>query len=183
MSLIFNSPILSLTPIVDSIYDPVSFIPITTQLLIDDTRVLYDPFRTFSLYFPTVPVYYVDQPDLNTDVNVQKKVFNKLWTKLEEKWIFEFVKIFKFISGSKGNYKLVSSLVESENNKIHSEELEEKAEWFLSHIYTRSDLASTVEKYRRKMNIDIWNVEEDREHFKAFIYHQMKRMLLNKISG
>jgi hypothetical protein len=181
MSLFVNSPIVSLSPLYDEVYQPVSLMPLATDILLEN-RIVYDPFRTFSSYFPLSPVFYTNYPDLNTDLKIQKKVYNKLWDKLENKWIFDFTKVFKYINGKKNNYELVSSLTEAENNKYSSEDVEGKAEWFLSNVYKKSDLANTIEKYRKKAGINLWDVEDDKETLKAFIYHQIKRMLFNKLT-
>ena len=182
MSLIFNSPIFSLSPIYGTIYEPASILPITTQVILNNDKIIYDPFRTFNTLLPYAPSYYLTYPDLNTDIKLQKKVFNSIWNKLEDKWIYEYVKIFKYITGSKGSYKLVSSLTEAENNKFSSSDVEDKAEWFLSNVYKRSNLANTVEKYRKRSNINLWDVEKDEDTLKAFIYHQIKRQLFNDIA-
>jgi len=181
MSLIINSPIVSLSPLYDSVYEPVSLMPLVSDIILEN-RIVFDPYKTVSSLLPFTPLYYMEYPDLNTDMKLQKKVYNKYWEKLESKWIYDYVKIFKYITGSKGNYKLVSSLSEAENNKASTTDMEGKAEWFLSHVYTRSNLANTVEKYRRKAKVDLWEIENDKETFKAFIYHQIKRMLFEKLA-
>jgi hypothetical protein len=71
MSLLLSSPIISLSPIIDAVYEPVSLLPLPSQILISDRQILYDPFRTFDLFFPTVPAFYVTTPDLNTDLKLQ----------------------------------------------------------------------------------------------------------------
>jgi hypothetical protein len=182
MSLLLSSPIISLSPIIDAVYEPVSLLPLPSQILVSDRQILYDPFRTFDLFFPTVPAFYVTTPDLNTDLKLQKKVLNNIWSKLENGWILDYTKIFKYIVGSKGNYKLVSSLSEAENNKFSSENMEDKAKWFLSNIYTRSNLVNTIDKFRKKTGVDLWNVDNDEDMFKAFVYHQIKRFLFEKLA-
>ena len=181
MSLLIESPIISLNP-VSTIIDPVVMLPVASQILMDPATIYYDPFRTFNMYMPGSLAYYVNYPDLNTDVNMQRKVLNKIWNNLENKWIFDFIKVFKYVTGSVGSYKLVSSFSEAENNKLHSENMEEKAEWILKHFYTKSNLISTIEKFRNKANLDWWSVDNDQDRLKQFIYHQMKRKLLEKLS-
>ena len=182
MSLLFDTPIISLSPIVTSIYDPVSLLPLPSQIIFSEDRILYDPFRTFTTFFPRIPAYYVDVPDLNTDLKLQKKILNKIWNKLENEWILNFTKIFKYITGSKGSYKLVSSLNDAENNKVGTENMEDKANWFLTHIYTRSNLVNTIDKFRKKTGINLWEVDNDEDMLKAFIYHQIIRFLFDKLA-
>lgn len=182
MSLLVNSPIISLTPLVNSLIDPVALLPVATQIMLQPDIIYYDPFRTYDTIIPGSLGYYVQYPDLNTDVKLQTKVLNKIWNKLESKWIFEYVKVFKFIVGSKNNYRLAKSLKEAEDNSVNAAEIEDKADWFLSNFYTKSNLASTIEKYRLKTNLDWWNVDEDIEHLKQFIYHQMRRKLFEKVA-
>jgi len=122
--------------------------------------------------------YAVNYQDLNTDLKLQKKVLNNLWDKLSEKWIFTYDKVFKFIRSSAGSYKLVSSVDEAENNN-DTKDLKGKAEWILSNLYKKSNLASTIEKFRSKTGLNWWNVEASAEKLCAFVYHQMRRMILN----
>jgi len=182
MSLIIDSPFISLSPFINSLYEPVSLFPFPSQIIIDDRPVLYDPFRTFTTFFPTIPAVYVNTPDLNNDLKLQKKIVNKLWNKLETEWILDYTKIFKYIVGSKGSYKLVSSLSESENNKVGSENMEDKARWFLTNVYTKSNLVNTIDKFRKKTGVDLWDVDSDEDMFKAFVYHQIKRFLFDKVA-
>ena len=185
MSIFLNSPTISLTPIpslMTSIIEPVSMIPVIANILLDQSKIFYDPFRTYGTYMPGSMAYYVSYPDLNTDVDMQIKVLNKIWNKLETKWIFEFTKIFKYITGTKDDYKLVSSLKEIESNPLNTSEYENKAEWYLSNVFKKAHLASVIEKFRKNTGLDWWNIDKDKEHLKAFIYHQMKRRLFEKVA-
>ena len=185
MSIVVKTPTISLTPmpsLVTTVIEPVSLVPVVADILINPTKIFYDPFRTFGTYMPGSMAYYVSYPDLNSDVDIQKKVLIKIWNKLESKWIFEFTKVFKYISGTNGDYKLVSSLKEMESNPLNTNEYENKAEWYLSNVFKKAHLASVIEKYRKNTGLDWWNVEEDMDNLKAFIYHQMKRRLFEKIA-
>jgi len=182
MSFLVDTPIISLSPIVSAVYEPVSLIPLSTRILIDDTQILYDPFRTFNILFPRIPAFYVNTPDLNNDLKLQKKVFNNIWEKLENKWILEYLKIYQYITGTKGSFKLVSSLSDAENNKFSSDNMEDKAHWFLSNIFTRNNLVNAIDKFRKKTGLDLWEVDKDEDMLKAFIYHQIKRFLLDKLA-
>ena len=185
MSIFVKTPTISLTPVpalMPTVIEPVSMVPVIADILMNPTNIYYDPFRTYGAYFPGSMAYYVSYPDLNSDVDMQRKVLNKIWNKLESKWIFEFTKVFKYITGSNGDYKLVSSLKEVESNPINTAEYEDKAEWYLSNIFKKSHLASVIEKYRKNTGLDWWNVDSDMDHFKAFVYHQMKRRLFEKIA-
>jgi hypothetical protein len=171
MSLLVTSPLVSL-------YDPVSLVSpfVSPRILVNDTDVLINPLRV------VVPTALVEYPDLNNDLRLQKKVYNNIWNILKDEWIYDYVKIFNYIVGTKNNYKLVSSLKEAEDNKNITEDMESKALWFLLNFYNKSKLASTIEKYRKKANINLWDIEKDDNTLKAFIYHQMKRMLFEKIA-
>jgi hypothetical protein len=137
---------------------------------------------TNTLLLPTLQ-QQIKYPDLNSDIMVQKNITNKIWRKLKGTWIYNYTKLFKFIKGSKGNYKLVDSLKEAEHNQYGSQEIENKIDWFLSNIYTKSNLLGTLEKFRANTNLDLWKVDEDEDLLKDFIYHQIKRKLFNKLSN
>lgn len=182
MNLLVNSPIISLTPLVNNMYNPVSLLPVATQIMMEPNLIFYDPFRTYDMIMPGSMAYYVSYPDLNTDPKMQSKVLNKIWDKLETKWIYDYVKVFKFIIGTKGDYHLAKNVKEAEENQINSADMENKADWLLSNFYTKSKLASTIEKYRAKSGLDWWDVDKDMDHLKQFIYHQMRRKLFEKIA-
>ena len=57
MSYIVKSPIISLTQLVDSIYEPVSLLPAFTEVILNNNRMIYDPFRTFSILNPLIPAF------------------------------------------------------------------------------------------------------------------------------
>ena len=181
MSLFVNQPLISLTPVATNLYDPVSLLPVSTQIYLDPTNIYYDPFKTYNALFPSYPGIYVSYPDVNADTKMQKDVIHKIWNKLQ-KWILGYVKIYKFVKGTNGNYEFVTSLTEAENNKINSAELEDKADWILTHFYTKSKLAGTLEKFRTKMNINWWDIEDNLDILKQFIYHQMRRKILEKFA-
>jgi hypothetical protein len=184
MSLIVNSPLISLTPVppVMTTFDPVAMIPIAASIAMNPNLIHYDPFKTYELFMPGSMAYYVSYPDLNTDVNMQRKVLDKIWNKLESKWMIEYIKVFKYITGKKGDYKLVKSLREYEENPMNATEAEDKAEWFLKNVFKRSHLAGVIEKYRKRTGLDWWNVDQDLSELKAFVYHQMKRRLFEKLA-
>ena len=123
--------------------------------------------------------YYMNYPDVNEDITLHKKVVKQVWSKLSDKWIFNYTKVFKFIKKSNDSFKLVDSMDEAENNSV-SDKLEEKADWFLTNIYKKSNLASTIDKFRKKASMNWWNIPDNMERLNAFIYHQMRRMLLTK---
>ena len=177
-----TNPTISLVP-TTSLLEPVNMLPVVTQIYTDPYNIYYDPFRTYSSFFPNSIGYYVSYPDLNNDENLQKKVLHKLWDKLSSKWIFEFVKVFKYIKGSKDNYELVKSLTEYENNNIDSQHMESKAEWFLKNHYRKSDLLGTIHKYVSKTGKNLWDIDDNLHNFKAFVYHQIKRKLFERISS
>jgi hypothetical protein len=185
MSIVVKTPTISLTPVpqlITTVVEPVSMVPVVNNILLDPLNIYYDPFRTFGTYMPGSLAYYVSYPDLNTDVDMQRKMLNKIWNKLESKWIFEFTKVFKYITGSKGDYKLVTSLKDYESNPINTAEYEDKAEWYLSNIFKKAHLAGVIEKYRKNTSLDWWNVDKNMDHLKAFIYHQMKRRLFERLA-
>lgn len=150
----------------------------------------YDDFSNFASLVPftNLPLnynplnygYYVNTQDVNQDLNLQKKVIKYIWNKLSSKWILNYIKVFKFIKGSKGSFKFVDSIDEAENNKLNNADLEEKAIWLFDTFYKRSNLASTIEKFRNRMEINWWDIEDYKEELNAFIYHQMRRMILHK---
>ncbi len=165
-----------------NIFDPVVLLPVPNQVLLDPYTVHYDPFRTFDAVFPGSLSYYATYPDLNSDENLQKKVLHKMWEKLTSKWIYEFVKIFKYIKGSKGDHELVKSLTEYESNNVDSGDLEGKAEWFFKNFYRKSDLLGTINKYLSKTGTNLWDLDDNLHNFKAFVYHQIKRKLLERVN-
>jgi len=138
------------------------------------------PIIATSTVLPTISTVPINYPDLNNDIVIQKKIINKIWNKLKNEWIYNYTKIFSYIKGSKGNYNFVSSLKEVENNKFSTNDIDEKINWFLSEFYTKSSLFSTIEKFRSNTNLDLWDIEKDETLLKDFIYHQLKRKLLNK---
>jgi hypothetical protein len=185
MSILFKSPTISLTPmpsLMTSIIEPVSMIPVIADILLDQSKIFYDPFRTYGTYMPGSIAQYVSYPDLNTNPDMQKKVLLKIWDKLESKWIFNFVNVFKYITGSKGDYRIVKSLDEMKTNPINTAEYTDKAVWYLSNIFKKGHLASAIEKYRKHTGLNWWDIEDDMSNLKAFIYHQMKRRLFEKLA-
>ena len=67
-------------------------------------------------------------------------------------------------------------------NPINTAEYTDKAEWFLSNIFKKAHLASVIEKYRKHTGLNWWDIDDDMSNLKAFIYHQMKRRLFEKLA-
>ena len=184
MNSLFDTQIISLNPVPTKyVQEQVVLMPLVNQILMNPNNIYFDPFQVYNSIIPGNIGYYISYPDLNTDIDIQKNILNKIWTKLTTKWVFNFVKIFKYISWTNNNYKLISNLDDIEKNKINSEEIENKAEWFFKNFYKRSNLASTIEKYRARTSIDWWDIDKNIDHLKQFIYHQIRRKLLEKISS
>ena len=78
MSLFVNQPLISLTPVATNLYDPVSLLPVSTQIYLDPTNIYYDPFKTYNALFPSYPGIYVSYPDVNADTKMQKDVIHKI---------------------------------------------------------------------------------------------------------
>ena len=177
-----NTPVLSLTPLNTEIADPAVYLPVINKILTNPDKIYYDPYKTFALNYPTVPVYYVEYPDLNTDASVKRKIYDSAWSKFSSDWIYGYSKIFKYFKKSGSNYKLVRSLREGEKNNAGN--IDEKAAWIITNFYTKSNLATTLEKFRNRTGIDIWDVldKEYIDNFRSFIYHQIKRKIATEVS-
>lgn len=162
----------------------VSLVPITAKIYNEPNTIFYDPFKTIDIVTPNYG-YYFSYPDLNTDVNVQRKILMNVWDKLESDWIFNYIKVFNYIkkSGSSSSYRLVDSLEEGEI-KASTVDLEAKADWLLSKYYKKSDLASTIEKFRSKANLNWWDVNTNAniDRLKDFIYNQIRRKIMKDLS-
>lgn len=184
LTILQNQPIVSLNPVVTSTFttNTVSLVPTIAQIMVNPNTIFYDPTFSYNTVFPN-QAYYVEYPDLNTDINLQKKVFNELWNKLESKWIYDFTKVFKFVVGTKGNYRLAKSASEAENNTINNEEIYDKIDWILCNFYKKSDLIKTIDKFRNNLKINLWDIKDYHDEFKSFVYHQMKRKFLNSITN
>lgn len=123
-------------------------------------------------------------PDLNNDTTLQRGIINKIWELLIKEWMYDFTKIFKFIKKSSNGYELVDTLVEMEKNNIDTSHIEDKIAWFVKHIYKKSNLAATLEKYRERTQYNWWEITENKyDEIKEFCYHQMKRLLLKEYNS
>jgi len=180
LAILNTAPIISLTPTITNI-NTVSLIPTSAEIMINPNVVFYDPNLTFNSIFPNY-AYYVEYPDLNTDINLQKKILSELWNKLESKWIYDYPKVFKFVIGNKGEYRLAKSASEAETNTIKNNEMDDKIEWIFNNFYKKSDLISTIDKFRKNLKINLWDLNDYKDQLKSFIYHQMKRKFLNSIA-
>lgn len=154
--------------------------PIMPSIVYPTLQPVLQPVITTSTILPTISTIPINYPDLNSDIVVQKKIIDKIWNKLKNEWMYNYTKIFTYIKGSKGNFNFVSSLKEAENNKFTTSDIDDKINWFLSEFYTKSSLLTTIEKFRSNTNVDLWDVDKDESLLKDFIYHQLKRKLLNK---
>lgn len=184
MSVILQkSPIISLSPTVIATKDNlVSLIPVSTRIYTEPDVIFYDPFKTFEVVVPNY-AYYFSYPDLNTDVSVQRKVLEDVWYHLENEWIYGYLKVFNYIKKSGSSYKLIDSLREIEK-KVSSGDMEDKAEWLLHSYYRKSDLGGTIEKFRKRSNLNWWEVnnKDNINILKEFIYNQIRRKMINDIS-
>lgn len=177
-----TNPTISLTPIYSDIVDTVSLVPLQQQILMNPTTIYYDPYRTFDYLLPNI-AYYTSYPDLNTDTNIQARVAKKIWKLLANEWIFEYLKIFRYVKGKKGSYSFVDSVEEANENTSTGDE-EDKAEWLLLTFYKKSNLMTTVDKYRIRAGINWWDVDNDDniDRLKDFIYNQIRRKIMEKIA-
>jgi hypothetical protein len=199
MSILIDSPVLSLTPIIETtVVDPivsltpivertvlspfVDLVPVATRIKLEPGSIFYDPYRTYDLVYPN-SAYYFSYPDLNTDINIQKKILNSVWNKLEDKWVLSYLKIYNYIKKSGSTYKLVDSL-EDGAGKTSTVDIEDKADWLLTNYYKKSDLAATIEKFRSRLNINWWDVNTSKYIYdlKNFIYNQIRRKIMNELA-
>jgi hypothetical protein len=169
-----NLDIISITPL--------NYITNIPQIIYKDSTPILRQLYLDSIYLSN-PIYpiktYIKYPDLNSDPDIQIKIIKNIWKKLKYKWIYEFIKIFRFIKRYDDTYTLVDSIYESKNNKDISSNIEKKASWFLKNIFTISDLAKVLTKYKHHINVDYWNIDKDKERLKRYIYHNIKHKILN----
>ena len=152
----------------------VSLVPNISNLISNNESIFLNN-RLFNPIIGISPMT-VSYPDLNKDVNIQHKVLNNLWLKLLRIWSYDFIKIFSYVIGSKGSYKLVDDIKDADeaNQQI---ELNHKIKWFFNTIYTKKDFLNTIFKYKKYTNLDLWNIDNDTYYLKKFIYHQIRRRI------
>lgn len=187
-------PVLSLTPLnklfdlnyvnlLDNLYLNQNLID---RIIANPNVIFYDPNKEFAKAYPLIPAYYVSSPDLNSDAQTKRTIYEKVWKKYKE-WIYGYYKIFKYIKriDSTNNFTLVSSLSEGENAKHNVDDTEAKILWVFTNLCDESDIASIVEKYREKKNINLWDVINKKyiDELRDFIYHQIKRKLAKRIEN
>lgn len=170
------APIISLTPTFLDVNPFVSLIPIADRINMDPNTIFYDPYRTYDIAFPNNG-YYFSYPDMNTDVKVQRKVLDNVWKKLKNSWILNYLKVFAHIKKSGSEYEIVS------HDKNITDDIEGKVDWLLNNFYKKSDLANTIEKFRKRANINWWDVDNDDniDDLKEYIYNQIRRKIANKL--
>ena len=123
------------------------------------------------------PLYSPRYPDLNTDINLQKKITNSVWTNLSNEWILSYKKLLKYVLGSPGSYRIATNPRDVVINDIDNENLKSRADWLLKNYYKKSDLINTIEKFRSKLEINLWDVDTDSKLLKKFINHQIMRKI------
>ena len=122
--------------------------------------------------------YISTLPDLNRDNELQKKFTIYFWKKLRDEWMHDYIKLFKYIVGKKGNYRVVSNETEFRKNKsFDSLNKEDIINYILSEIYTKSMLATSLDKFRTKMNINWWDLRYFKKTLKNFLYYQIKKQI------
>ena len=177
-------PIISLTPLPKSNYTLT--LPLAEQILMNPNEIYYDPYRRFTLYYPNVDVIYVNEPDMNDELDVKRQVYKEAWLKFRTAWIYDYTVILKYVRPGGG---LVKTLKEGEKAKLNKKDNNEKIGWLLLNFYTLSDVADAVEKYRRlsaeydgyRMRIVDVLSDAHVDRFRDFLLHQMKRKLLREI--
>lgn len=179
-----NPPILSLTPLqVTEFADPLAtLMPLMEQIYQNPDKIHYDPYKQFSVMYPNVPVYYIDNPDLNSDATSKRQIYEEAWQKFKT-WVRDYPKIFKYIKKDGKSFRLVKTLAEGKNASHDINETKAKSEWIFENLFDESDIANTVEKFRNRTGINIWDVlsKEYVDNFRDFIYHQIKRKLAKHI--
>lgn len=131
-----------------------------------------------TMFQPTIYSF----PDLNDDNQVQKKFTLYFWYKLKNHWIKSYKKLFKYIRGSKGDYKLVRDMADV--GKITPKgafETDLIIHYILNEVYKKSDLARSLDKFRIQMNINWWELKYYKHTLKKFIYYQMKKKMQYKL--
>lgn len=179
-------PIISLTPVKKANFTLT--LPLAQQILMNPNEIYYDPYRTFTLYYPNADVIYVNNPDPSDGLDVKREVYKDAWLKFRTLWIYEYPVILKYVRPGGG---LVKTLKEGERAKPNKKDDNEKIAWLLLNFYTLSDVADAVEKYRRlsveydgyKMGIHEVLGDAHVDRFREFLLHQMKRKLLREIKN
>ena len=159
----FSDPIILNSNIVD-------LVPRIGNIILPYDYKMYHPYTYKS---PAVISY----PDLNEDEEILSKIMYNLWNKLIKLWIYDYLKIINYVTGSKGNYRLVDNIQDanSENQNI---ELENKIRWFFNNIYTKRSFFKSIIKYKKYMNIDIWDIDKEPKYLKKFLIYEMKKRIL-----
>lgn len=177
---IVSSPVISgiLEPSItfETVLEPniVRLVPTIPNIIANNETLVFNN----RLLSPTIGItpMTVSYPDLNKDVNIQHKVLNNLWLKLLKIWSYDFIKIWSYVTGTKGSYKLVDDTKDADESNQQIE-LKHKIKWFFNTIYTKKDFLNTIFKYKTYTKLDIWNIDNDTYYLKKFIYHQIRRRI------
>lgn len=125
------------------------------------------------IYTPLINNY----PDLNSDNQIHKRFTLYFWYRLQSSWIYKYKKLYKYIKGSNGDYRITSDPTVTSRTEL---EIELIADFILNEIYRKSDLAKSLEKFRLQMNINWWDLKYYTYTIKKFIYYQIKKKLVTQ---
>lgn len=149
-------PYVATVPTVPTIYSVNSYLPMQT--------------------YPNVVTY----PDVNSNKQLRNNVIDYIYNKIVGNWLkYQYFDLYKLLEVSNGTVSFVKSM-----NKLDSsdKDVNAKYDFILRNFLNRETVSRLIDKFRRKNNINWWNIKDNSDVLRKYIQHKLEKFMKSQIN-
>ena len=133
-------------------------------------------------YLPT-PLYpsVITYPDVNANRQLRNNVIDYFYNKIVGNWLkYQYVDLYKLLEVTNGTVSFIKSM---NNLNSSDKDINAKYDFMLRNYLNRETVSKLLDKFRRKNNINWWNIKDHTDVVRKYIKSKLEKFMKSQVKN